>query len=730
MEETGLVFRPFMNPWVVGGLAALFVALSVAGYARTTRPIPSRLKLLLLALRFGAIGVIAICLLRPSLEMTHYELSKRPLVLLIDQSRSMKEIDDTPDGATRLAAVNRLLAAHEDDLERLRGKYELMVLGFARGLLGRSGEPGAATDYSAYGLAMQQAFAEMAESHSDALVIIGDGSHNFGPPDPLDVAAALNDQGVPVYTVGVGQDQATSELRDVKVVDIAAPKSAFLFTSFPVRVNVLFRGCQGVPVTVRLGGGALPFQQKAVTVAHSEETVPLQFDVVPEDVGEYKITVRADGVPNEILADNNSASAFVKVVSGGVRAGFFDAVRPESKFIARSLTGAEHLRLRRVLVLAGQRVPEAQTEIDRYDVVIMGDVPSSAIRPSHLLAIRRAVQEEGKGLIVLMTQDSAGKQGWRDTVLEDLLPVKLEGGAHVVEGGREFRIDPAQVRHPILALGSTARETREAWASLPPLAGAVGGLEVKRGATVLAQDQDGNPLLVVQRSGRGRVACLMADTTFRWSFNDQNTQDSHLRFWRQLVLWAAGREDKPQGRLWIELNKQQLLMDEKLKIAVHLVGQEDEPIRDAQIALRITDPTDKTQDVSYTFSRQEGAYVAEYSPPFSGEYTVAAEAEREGHFLGQDKSHFQAHSVDVELEDPVADLKLLRRISAVTEESGGKYYNYLQAGELFDELDKRGDPLKLTTRQRKDIWDSWPLFALFAACLVTEWALRKKKGLV
>jgi len=730
MEETGLVFRPFINPWVVGGLAALLVTLSVAGYARTTRPITRQFKTLLLGLRFGAIAVIVICLLRPSLQVTHYEMSKRPLVLLIDQSRSMKEIDDTADGATRLTAVNRLLAIHEEDLERLRGKYELMVLGFARGLLGRSGETAAATNYSAYGLAMQQAFIEMADSRSDALVIIGDGSHNFGPPDPLDVAAALNDQGVPVYTLGVGRDQATSELRDVKVVDITAPKSAFLFTSFPVRVNVLFRGCQGRPVTVRLGANGLVSQQKVVTVVHSEETVPLQFDVVAEDIGEYEITVRADEVPNEILAENNSTSAFVKVISGGVRAGFFDAVRPESKFIAHALTGAEHLRLRRVLVLAGQQLPDAQTQIDRYDVAMIGDILSSAIRPSHLLALRRAVQEEGKGLIVLMTQQNATREGWRDTVIEDLLPVKLVGGARIIEGGREFRIDPAQVRHPVLALAETARETREAWASLPPLAGAVGGLEVKRGATVLAKDQDGNPLLVVHRSGRGRVACLMADTTSRWFFTEQNTQDYHRRFWRQLVLWAAGREDRPQGHLWVELNKQQLLMDEKLKIAVHLVGQEDEPIRDAQLALRITDPADKTQDVSYTFSRQEGAYVAEFSPPFSGEYTVIAEAERDGRFLGQDKSHFQAHSVDVELEDPVADLKLLRRISAVTEESGGKYYGYLQAGELFEELERRGAPLKLTTRRRRDIWDSWPLFALFAACLVTEWALRKRKGLV
>ncbi len=86
-------------------------------------------------------------------------------------------------------------------------------------------------------------------------------------------------------------------------------------------------------------------------------------------------------------------------------------------------------------------------------------------------------------------------------------------------------------------------------------------MEVKRGATVLAADQDGNPLLVVQRSGAGRVACLMADTTFRWFFTDDPTQDDFRRFWRQLVLWAAGREEKAQNRLRLELSRQRLMVE-------------------------------------------------------------------------------------------------------------------------------------------------------------------------
>ncbi len=731
MEETGLVLRPFVNLWIVLVLALLFGAFSVVAYARTTRPVSRRFKLLLLALRFCAIALVLVCLLRPSLQTTHHELARRPLLLLIDQSRSMKEIHDTPSGVSRLEAVDHLLEENKSRLEALKEQYDLVLLGFARDLLtGGPQEREAAANYSAYGLAIQKAFAEMTNSRSDAVVVIGDGSHNWGPPDPVDVAAALNEQGVAVFTVGVGQDQATSELRDVKVLDISAPKTALLFTSFSVRADVMFRGCQGLPVKVRLDSPGLPSTERTVTVSHSEETVPLEFEVVPEKIGEYRVTVSAEAVPNEVLQDNNSRSTFVKVISSGVRVAFFDVTRPESKFIARSLQGAEHVDLRRVLILPGQKLPPAQVEMERYDVAILGDLPASALLPSQMLHIRRAVQEDGKGLAVLLSQRSGGRSGWRGTALEDLLPVRFAGSVRIATGKRQFRVALEDATHPVLTLAATAQATVDAWNNLPPLAGAVAGLQLKRGATVLASDQDGNPLLVVHRAGRGRVACLLADTTFLWFFTERDTQDYHRRFWRQLAMWTAGREEEPQGGFWIELSKAQLLVDEELKIKLHLAGRDDQPIRDAQLVLRITSPGGETADLAYAFSRQEGAYVAEYSPSLSGEYTVSAEATRDDQFLGRDSCHFHAHSLDLELEDPIADLKLLRRISAVTKEAGGRYYHYLQADELFHNLEERGEPLKLTTRKRRDIWDSWPLFALFAACVVAEWTLRKWKGLV
>ncbi len=127
------------------------------------------------------------------------------------------------------------------------------------------------------------------------------------------------------------------------------------------------------------------------------------------------MTVSADELPDEVLATNNTRSTFVKVVSEGARVGYFDVLRPESKFIAQALEGARQLRLRRVLALPGRPLPVDQTDPDRYDVLILGDLADVALPPSRQLELKSAVQVQGKGLIVLIGPRSGGREGWRGT---------------------------------------------------------------------------------------------------------------------------------------------------------------------------------------------------------------------------------------------------------------------------------------------------------------------------
>jgi uncharacterized membrane protein len=542
--------------------------------------------------------------------------------------------------------------------------------------------------------------------------------------------------------VGVGRDKPTEQLRDIKVVKVDSPRTTFRFTNVPVRARVLLRGCENHEVAVKLTASKLPEDAagkkakpvaedlKTVSVVYAEETVPVEFRVQLNEIGQYELSVTAEPVEGELLKRNNTSKSWVKVNDSGVRVSYFDSVRPESKFVARALIGTENMSLERTLVLGGRPAPqEGQEKLALNDVTILGDLDSSALLPSRLLELVEAVQQNGRGLIVLVTERSGGTDGLWETVLADVLPVSISGRARVLPGERRVMVQPHYVDHPVMVAAEERERSLAAWDHLPPLNGVLAGVRPKRGARVLATDQEGNPVLAVHRSEKGLVACLMADTTYNWTFTQSESQVHHLRFWRQLVMWASGKE--PEVDFNVHLGTQHPALGDQLPIIASLKDRNGAPMRDAEVAVKITTPQNgRTEHLMCVYSHEEGAYVATYVPGSPGDYAVSARATRKGQDVADDTTHFSASNVDVEMEDPVADHGFLRRLAATTEQIGGSYYDSEGADKLFQMLRDRAKPVMLTRASRHDIWDSWPLYALLFGCIATEWSLRKWKGLV
>ena len=175
-----------------------------------------------------------------------------------------------------------------------------------------------------------------------------------------------------------------------------------------------------------------------------------------------------------------------------------------------------------------------------------------------------------------------------------------------------------------------------------------------------------------------------------------------------------------------------------MSIQAHLHDEEGNPVRDAKIDLRVEPPAEgdmqqeaePAEPLQMAFSREQGYFRAEYVPQVAGEYAVRAEAVRTGNPVGEDAATFQAISEQRELEDPQADLSLLRRLSAATADAGGKYYFYTNAYRLVHKLAARGQPLTLATSQWRDVWDRPALFAIFVLAVAAEWVMRKRKRLV
>jgi hypothetical protein len=93
----------------------------------------------------------------------------------------------------------------------------------------------------------------------------------------------------------------------------------------------------------------------------------------------------------------------------------------------------------------------------------------------------------------------------------------------------------------MLQLASDTEESRQRWASLPPLPWALGG-RTKPGATPLATAgvDPSAVLLAAQPYGLGKVLWVGTDGTWRWRHRVGDAY--HHRFWGQVVRWSsAGR---------------------------------------------------------------------------------------------------------------------------------------------------------------------------------------------
>ena len=58
---------------------------------------------------------------------------------------------------------------------------------------------------------------------------------------------------------------------------------------------------------------------------------------------------------------------------------------------------------------------------------------------------------------------------------------------------------------------------------------------------MLAESDQKQPLLISQMSGDGRVLAFAGDSTWHWWMRGFDA--AHKRFWRQIILWLAKKDE-------------------------------------------------------------------------------------------------------------------------------------------------------------------------------------------
>ena len=740
-----LAVAPTLPPILLAGGALLALLILGLALGRLRTPAPLRDRLVLGGLRGLVFLLLAGCLLRPVLLLSSAVPQRNVLGIVLDDSRSMR-LADLPTGS-RLDAVRRAFGDSAASLTRQLGdRFVLRYFRFAADAGPVTGADrlrgsGSRTDLAS---ALEAARQELAGVPLAGLILVSDGADNAGS-DLTAPLLALRARKVPVYAVGVGQERFA---KDVALERVGLPASALAGAGVLAEIALRVRGLGGQTVQVTAEDEGRVVTERAVPVPARGDLARVRLRLPPLSEGAHRLTFKVRPVPGEIVTENNEFRAVLRVRAGPEKILYVEGEpRPELAFLRRAVAGDSALQLVTLLRSAkgkflrlgvddslelAQGFPTRREELFRYRALVLGSIEAAFFTGDQLRMLADFVSRRGGGLIALGGRAALAEGGFAATPLAEVLPVALDrpavtdSAAAAVE--LAVRVTPAGRSHPALQMGAT-EESAGRWDSLPPLTGVNHLGALKPGATVLLSGRPlsggiEQPVLAIQRFGRGTAALLGVQDTWLWQMHASIPLDdlTHETLWRQLLRWSL---DGVPERVEVAAAPSRVGPGEPVTIQARVSDETFLDANDAVVIARIVTPTGRTIEQPLTWTmRGDGGYEGRFVAEETGMYRLEAEARR-----GRDTA--RAAPAALLVDDYGADVEqaelrapLLRRIAA---ETGGRYYPLAEAGRLADDVlyTESG----VTVRESRDLWDMPAVFLVLVLLLGGDWAYRRRRGL-
>jgi len=755
ISDLSIGFDP-VGSWLAVGLVTALLALVLLALAPDRSRLSSRGRLVLVLLRLAIFLALAFCLLRPSIIATSRTRQQATLLLLADASESMT-VADGPSGQSRWEHLRETLAAAAPAARRAVADEALTIRTWvfdreARELPAEQEEPPQlgswqrlpSAEETAIGSAIEDAARALAGQRLAGVVLLSDGGQHAYPPRDLPPQAAarrLGDGAVPLWSITFGRSWGAAQSRDAAMVSLSVSETVFLGNKVEVAGRVRLDGLTDREATVRLSveqpdGSLAEVARRTIRATAEAAEEPVRLEWTPDSLGERKLVLAVDPIEGETVASNNELSTFVEVVDGGLRVFYLEgSPRVEQRFLRRTLASSPDIQLDFRWIDSNRRdfwpVDLGQELARDYKVFLIGDLDATALRPRDLTALRARV-EAGAGIGLLGGFHAFEAGGWGSSPLGRLLPYEKDALARQ-RFGEPIRADlhepgPLQLLPDrrfggvsILRQAETAAESLALWQSLPPLDGANRLGRLLPMAKPLAVTADGRPLLVAREYGLGRVLTFAADSTWRWAM--QGAGEVHRRFWRQLVLWLARRDDADGETLWLKLARRRITVGSPLAFDTGITRPDGTLVEGLDLSAVAIAPTGESRPVRLLRQGESctGTITGCAEP---GDWRLLV---RSGPDQNEIAARFTVFRQDLELANPRANALLMRQIAGVTE-GGVRLPEELP--DIFTEL--ADEPAEFTTAEQwsASLWDSWPLLAVLVGCLCLEWYLRKRWGLV
>ncbi len=734
--ERDFTFANLPEPWLMLPLLLLAGALAWWSWKRYG-PAPAGMFGLSAKLcRATALVLLVFMAAGPSWRRTTTTTVPGSVLLAIDRSASMARTD-TPDHQPRIASATQLATALTA-LAPTRG-FSVSYVGLAA--------PGALTaaDLAANPTKGISATGQtsplgtdvdrvVAEHKPDVLLLVSDGRVTAGSA-LAQTANGWRGRDLRVAVLATGSARVEPELW---IDEIVVNREAALNEIEPLTVRFSHRslpaGSGPVKITVAMPGETpLRVETPAESGPDAALIVPTEAKLAPVFRREGPVTVTVT-VTQGALSATQQLTVTVRERKLSV---LLLANRPryELRYLREALKRDRTITVHSYLgdskwrrwgagstAESGSDQPLSPSQLAAYDVVILGDLGPDAFKASELAALDGAVRRGGLGLIWLPGETGASA-GFARTKLGELLPAELPDAATIARGYRDA--EPRKLTRTPVALAqglldpSADGEADRAWEQLPTLLGACPVLSVKPGADVLAQDQNGKPLVITRAYAGGHSLLIAVDDTWRWR---RNVGDRYLhRFYSQLIRYvASGR--RTAGTAWrLFANPRRADVGAMVQINVIPVQAAETPDAGGVDGVTVSltgpgSPSERAHQLIRLPSDGSG-FSLRLPAPAPGLWSIAAVSGVDPRQV--DNGELLVLPATGEMKDPRVDLVGLAAFADAT------------GGQVFTEVDKLIASLPADLRRSDSVtqtiglWDTWWALLVLVALFALEWSIRR-----
>ena len=732
--------------YLAAGLAALTAVVAIAAYRLGGEKLRTRDRLVLSGLRVALVGLVALCLFRPVLVVNAAVPQQNFLAVLLDDSRSM-QIADHQNGPRSAFVRQEFGAPDRGVMKTLADKFMVRTFRFSTAASRVDAEDdltfsGAQTRV---GAALDGARQELAGLPLAGVVVVSDGADTAD--DALgESLLALKSQGVPVFTVGVGQETLS---RDIQIGRVSTPRVALKGTTLMVDVIISQTGFNGKQVTLDVEDEGRIVGSQPVTLPSDGSAATARVRFTVQDPGPRVFRFRVAPQEGELVTQNNARESMIDVRDRREKILYFEGEpRYEVKYIRRAVDKDPNLSvvlLQRTADNKYLRVgvdnpdelvaafPKTREELFQYRGLILGSIEAGSFTGDQLRMIAEFVDRRGGGLLVLGGGRSFSEGGYAGTAVADVLPLTLDPSAREPHLARlTVRPTRAGAGHAVTQIADTESASAEKWNFLTTLEPKVTTLNaadaIKPGATVLLTGTDESrrerPVLSFQRYGRGKTFALTLQDSWLWQMHAAiDVEDlTHEYFWRQLLrALVDGVPDAIEPRSLTD----RVEPGEAITLRADVVDSSFVELNDAAVMAHVSRPDGSIVDVPMQWSGdRSGEYVGTVAAAGEGSYEARIEARQGEKSLGTTVAHLRAAPGDAEYFDATMHAPTLRRIA---EETGGKYYTASSTQGLAEDLRYTGRGV--TTVEERDLWHMPIIFILLVGLLCAEWGYRRRVGL-